>query len=244
MARHRWRAREKFNIEDPALIWFSSYQYLLIFCICISCTYLWYLRCWAQDKFYIEDPGLISFSQCLMFLFVIFVFLSSSIVLHIWNMCISFQYSDKYIWDIICKTFHKVWCDRKFNILDQRLWLDSILTRQEIFPELPSGAQDFISAAKVFLWETFCISLRNFFVFLFNHIFGSNRVQLVMIILSPTIVGRQQLSTGASPGTSKSFSTLVSSYQYLYNSYQYLYNSYQSVTNVFEYLNVLVTNIY
>ena len=138
--------------------------------------------------------------------------------LQCFNIWISFQYSDKYIWDIICKTFHKVWCDRKFNILDQRLWLDSILTRQEIFPELPSGAQDFISAAKVFLWETFCISLRNFFVFLFNHIFGSNRVQLVMIILSPTIVGRQQLSTGASPGTSKSFSTLVSSFQYLYNS--------------------------
>ena len=79
-----------------------------------------------------------------------------------------------------------------------------------------------------------------------------------MIISSPTIVGRQQLSTGASPGTSKSFSTLVSSYQYLYNSYQYLYNSYQysynsyqylynsyqSVTNVFKYLNILVMNIY
>ena len=35
---------------------------------------------------------------------------------------------------------------------------------------------------------------------------ASNRLQLAMIILSPTIVGRQQLSTGgASPGTIKSF---------------------------------------
>ena len=58
------------------------------------------------------------------------------------------------IWDMICNTFHKVWCDRKFNILDQGLWLDSILTRQEIFPDLPSGAQDFISPAKVFLRKT------------------------------------------------------------------------------------------
>ena len=74
--------------------------------------------------------------------------------------------------------------------------MDSILTRQEIFPNLPAGAQDFIFPAKVFLHQNkFRISVE-----------ASNRLQLAMIILSPTIVGRQQLSTGgASPGTIKSF---------------------------------------
>ena len=112
--------------------------------------------------------------------------------------------------------------------------MDSILTRQEIFPNLPAGAQDFIFPAKVFLHQNkFRISVE-----------ASNRLQLAMIILSPTIVGRQQLSTGgASPGTIKSFfhsHHLLNAHPHFLSSSTSFWSTYQQHVCGFKFSDTMV----
>ena len=73
---------------------------------------------------------------------------------------------------------------------------------------------------------------------------ASNRLQLAMIILSPTIVGRQQLSTGgASPGTIKSFfhsHHLLNAHPHFLSSSTSFWSTYQQHVCGFKFSDTMV----